>query len=328
LAQYYIVLGQSDKAVQIYQHIMNVDPSDIEARRGFTNANARSSIVKQGWGKKESVRDMLQDQGVARELEAEARVGMSVEQIHERIGEWSRRYEKNPQDFQIARRLGELYEQLTDFQTASQWYAYASSLRPEDVSLSSYAQQVARRAAGQTSAPAVPTGGVNSHAAAPAATPPAAPLPPDRAPDTSSLSVTESEIAIAKNRVENNPTDLNLRYALGQAYVQAGKFSEAIPELQRSKNSTSLRPRTLFLLAQCYQHKGIHDLAVRSYQEAVGEIVVMDELKKEALYECGLLLEKMGLTTDALDQLKLIYEYDYGYRDVAERVENAYSRQS
>jgi tetratricopeptide (TPR) repeat protein len=321
LAQYHITLGQSDQAVQVYQHIMNVDPSDIEARRGFTNANARSSIVKQGWGKKESVRDMLQDQEVARELEAEARVGMSVEQLHERIGEWSRRYEATPQDFQIARRLGELYEQLADYQTAAQWYAYSSSLRPDDVALAGYAQQVAQRAAGQ--AVATPSS-IPVTSLAPAS-PPTMVLPPATANDAGSLSPQESAIAVAKSRVENNPTDLTLRYALGQAYLQAEKYGDAIPELQRSKNSAALRTRTLCLLAQCYMHRGVDDLAVRSYQEAIGEIVIMDDLKKEALYDCGLLLEKMGRISESLDHLKQIYEYDYGYRDVADRVEKAYS---
>ena len=37
----------------------------------------------------------------------------------------------------------------------------------------------------------------------------------------------------AKRRVERNPTDLVLRYELGEKLMQAGQFTEAIPELQR-----------------------------------------------------------------------------------------------
>jgi hypothetical protein len=50
----------------------------------------------------------------------------------------------------------------------------------------------------------------------------------------------------------------------------------------------------------------------------------MDETKKELLYNVALLFEKLGNQADYLDALKQIYAVDYGYRDVAERVERSY----
>jgi hypothetical protein len=51
----------------------------------------------------------------------------------------------------------------------------------------------------------------------------------------------------------------------------------------------------------------------------------MDGTKKEVLYEKGLIHHDMGDKVAALDAFKQIYEVDYGYRDVAERVESSYS---
>jgi hypothetical protein len=50
----------------------------------------------------------------------------------------------------------------------------------------------------------------------------------------------------------------------------------------------------------------------------------MDATKKEVLYEKGLIHEEMGDKEGALDSFKQIYEVDYVYRDVAQRVEASY----
>jgi hypothetical protein len=51
----------------------------------------------------------------------------------------------------------------------------------------------------------------------------------------------------------------------------------------------------------------------------------MDKTKKEVLYELGLIHDKVASKDDALNCFKQIYEVDYGYRDVAHRVESSYS---
>ena len=52
----------------------------------------------------------------------------------------------------------------------------------------------------------------------------------------------------------------------------------------------------------------------------------MDEMKKEIVYNLGLVYERMGDVEKALACMKQIYEVDYGYRDVAQRVESSYDR--
>ena len=52
----------------------------------------------------------------------------------------------------------------------------------------------------------------------------------------------------------------------------------------------------------------------------------MDAMKKEIVYNLGLVYEQMGDAESYIAAMKQIYEADYGYRDVAERVESSYSR--
>jgi hypothetical protein len=61
-------------------------------------------------------------------------------------------------------------------------------------------------------------------------------------------------------------------------------------------------------------------------EEAAREITTMDTMKKEIVYNLGLVYEQMGEAEKSIDAMKQIYEADYGYRDVAARVESSYGR--
>jgi hypothetical protein len=68
------------------------------------------------------------------------------------------------------------------------------------------------------------------------------------------------------------------------------------------------------------------DLAAKQMNDAAKEMLIMDAVKKEIVYNLGLVYEQMGDAEKYIDAMKKIYESDYGYRDVAERVETPYGR--
>jgi hypothetical protein len=49
-------------------------------------------------------------------------------------------------------------------------------------------------------------------------------------------------------------------------------------------------------------------------------------MKKEIVYNLGLVYERMGEGEKSLTCMKQIYEADYGYKDVARRVESSYQQ--
>jgi tetratricopeptide (TPR) repeat protein len=71
----------------------------------------------------------------------------------------------------------------------------------------------------------------------------------------------------------------------------------------------------------------MNDSAVRMLQSAIKEKIVFDEEKKDLLYQLGCILEKMGKTEEAIEQFKVIYESDIGFRDVAAKVDAYYAQQ-
>jgi tetratricopeptide (TPR) repeat protein len=133
-------------------------------------------------------------------------------------------------------------------------------------------------------------------------------------------------IADAQERVARNPTDLQLRFELGENLLTAGRFREAVPELQRARQNPHARLKAMNLLGCCYNELGMLDIAVKQLEDASKEILSMDLTKKEIVYNLGLVYERMGEREKSLACMKQIYEVDYGYRDVARRVESSYAR--
>jgi tetratricopeptide (TPR) repeat protein len=98
-------------------------------------------------------------------------------------------------------------------------------------------------------------------------------------------------------------------------------------EFQKAQNNPHRRVASMNYLAQCFAQKKMYDLAARRLQEAIKEKPVFDDEKKELVYNLAGVLEKLGKKEEGFEQLKLIYEVDTGYKDVAERVEKYYSGQ-
>jgi len=115
------------------------------------------------------------------------------------------------------------------------------------------------------------------------------------------------------------------RFDLGHALYQTGDYSAAIPHLQQATRNPHIRTKVLLILARTFRAKGMFDLAIKQLADALADLHAMDNTKKEVLYEKGALHDEMGDKVSALECFKQIYEVDYGYRDVAQRVESSYA---
>ena len=133
------------------------------------------------------------------------------------------------------------------------------------------------------------------------------------------------ELEQGRKRADKYPNDLQMRFELGELYLKAGKLAEAIAEFQKAQNNPHKRIQALSYLGQCFSSRGMNDLAARTLQNAIKEKVVFDDEKKELIYSLGCVLEKMGKKEEAIEQFKLIYETDIGYKDVAAKVDAYYS---
>ena len=122
-------------------------------------------------------------------------------------------------------------------------------------------------------------------------------------------------------RVAEHPTDMALRFSLGEQYLKAGRLDEAIGEFQRSVKDPRKRIDSLGLLGECFLQKGLYDLAARQLEKALEESPGLNsERGKAVVYNLGVLREKQGDMPAAKEQFLKVYEVDVSFRDVADKV--------
>lgn len=316
LGDFYMSREIFDKASEIFGKIVEKNRSDLEATKKFKDATARGSIASQKWDSEGDWRDLLKDKDASKDLESKGRAAMTPEMLQAQADALAAEYAVNQNNLDVTKRLAATYEELEQFESALSFYEWAFHLSNNDPSLE-------KKVAGIREI-------VNkAHLDALAQFVQENPNHPDIELYKSQLAEAEKAqmdvlIAESRERVDRNPTDNELRFELGSRLFRATQYREAIQHLQQAKRSPNLRIRVMNLLGQCYENMNMTDLAASQFEEALLELPTMDEVKKELLYNLGLLYEKLSNHAKYLECLKQIYAVDYGYRDVAARVEGSY----
>ncbi len=318
LGEYYFDHDMYVEASEIYGKLREEDPADLVATKMEKDASAQQSMKTQNW--EGGMQDNLRDKEQTKTLDAGARAAMTPEMLQERVQELSAAYAANQNDLNVTKQLADCFEQLEDWTQALAYYDWAFSLSRNDPALERKVLEV-REKVGKAQLAELQKF-------------------VDENPEHPEVERVKAQIAEmqgaqgqqlleeAKQQVERNPTDAQLRFEYGKQLFAAENFTEAIPELQQAKRSPNLRIKAMLMLGKCYEGKNMFDLAVAQFEEAAKEIPGMDETKKELLYNMGLLYDKMGNREASLESLKQIYAADYGYKDVAQRVEQSYQQGS
>jgi len=320
LGQLYHQTGQSDEEVVVYNRITEIDPLDANALRLGKDASARASMSSGGWAQAESYRELIKDKDVAISLEQQGRMQLTGEALEQQIAELETRQKAEPQNVDLARKLGALCEQKDDVEAAIRWYQRAVEMTgSSDAGLVRKVSDLEMRSAERE---------ITAHEEFLAGHQKKDAIHTRKTEELQAAKKKRAEMMVdeAKTRVERNPTDLRLRFELGEHLLNAQRFRDAVPELQRARQNPNARLKAMNLLGVCYRELGMLDLAMKQFEDAAKEILTMDAMKKEIVYNLGVVYGKMGEREKSLSCMKQIYEADYGYKDVAERVESSYQQ--
>lgn len=307
------------RAVELFDRILAISPNDLAAIKGSKDAAAASSVQQGGWEKADSYRDLIKNKEEAVSLEQASRVVKSEEMIDDQIAELTAAVQAEPASIDKSRRVANLYEQKGDLDQALEWYRYVQELSSgSDPTISRKISDLQLRQINEAY-----TAREEYLAASPDD-----PEAPRYRQELEELAQQRAEFVLheAKERVDRNPTDLVAHFDLAVVLMDAGRHQEAIAHLQRARSNPSIRLKAMSRLGQCYVARGMNDLAVKTFTDAIAELPGMDPVKKDLLYNLGTVHETMGDKSKALDCFKEIYEVDYGYRDVATKVESSYSQ--
>ncbi|MCU0787848.1 MAG: tetratricopeptide repeat protein [Verrucomicrobia bacterium] len=307
--------GQTTRAESLLSDLSRQFPTDAEISQALKNLSARRTLNEGGYENladgKGSYRDILKDAEEALELEQEKRVARPEDVSARLISEYEQRLKTEPDNLKVQRSLAELYTQKNRFDEALELY--------ERLRLTEQGTDPALiRAITDTKVRWLDHQVSQLDATA-----------PDHAEQAARMAAEKLEFQLteARKRVEQLPTDLALRFELGTLLFQAGHVSEAIQEFQKAQGNPHKRIAAMSGLARCFAQRKMYDLAARTLQNALKEKPAMDEEKKDLIYLLGDVLDKTGKKDEAIEQFKLIYEVDIGYRDVAAKVDAYYAAQ-
>lgn len=313
LALHYLSRDMPQVAAEVYNDIIKIAPTDSEAIKGAKDCSARASMQKQKWDENSDMRSLMRNSAEFEEMEKASRTGLTKDQLEERRDRLILKYNEDTNNLTAVKDLAGVYEQLEDWANATAFFNWAHSLSNGDVALQNKAQQMNHRAQEAE---------MKALEEAAAQDPSNTEL--QAALESRKAARMAEQVEEAKRRVDQNPTDPQFRYDLGVALYEIGDYSGAIPHLQQATRNPHIRTKVLLLLGRTFRAKGMFDLAIKQLSDALADLHGMDNIKKEVLYDKGEIHAEMGDKNAALDCFKQIYEVDYGYRDVANRVESSY----
>lgn len=312
-----------DLAVLAGDAAVRLDPSDAGLANDVKNMSAQSSISRGGFdrtGEEGGFRSNIRDADQQRQLEEGDRISKTADTIDRLILDAEAAYRDNPDDMpklqQLVKRLLERSrpedEQrairllMKGFETTKQFRFRqdAGKIRLKQLkrALAKYKDRA------------------------------------DANPDDEKIQqeykaaqekFSDIEIGELKASVEAYPTDLVLKYMLGERYFHKREFDKAIALLQDAKGDARYRPRALALLGQAFGAMEWNDEAIATYRQALeNKGTLSDEIQLELRYGLMIALaakaesdNDLASAEEAEKLASAIAIEQFGYRDIRERRE-------
>lgn len=131
----------------------------------------------------------------------------------------------------------------------------------------------------------------------------------------------EKELAEFQLFAENYPTDLTHRHEAGKRLFMLGRFDQAIPVFQQSRQDSKLRNDATLLLGRSFLEAGFPEEAVDTLRGLIESYPIRDdERAKHMNYWYGRALEAKGDLPTAIKSYSLVTQIDFNFLDVQKRM--------
>jgi len=293
--------GDHARALQYFERALEADPRDQEALKARKNLAAETALSRSNVGNVTHSRELIKDKDRSRELERSKRMVLSEDELKAELTRLEERFAEAPSDADVMLQLAEVHEKLGDPSAALDMAERALTYRRDSFELVCKVGDLESKRIKKAVARA-DKGGQAEEAS------------------RLELELVAHEVKDYRRRVDARPGDAAMRLALAKKLLKAEDVDGALAELQRCSSEPRVRDEALFLLAQCFQKKGILDLARKEYEHALQAIDAKSDRAKEILYNLGTIAEARGDREEARSFFIRIYEIDIGYRDVAAKM--------
>jgi tetratricopeptide (TPR) repeat protein len=318
LMEIFSKVGDYDHAQRAGDAAMALDPTDGKLAAQVKNTSAQATMSRGGFeGGVQSghFRRNIKDADKQRELEEEESLAKTDETFERLINRAKTRLRDNPDDQDTLNKLARLLlERGTErdekeaynllMKASERFKSYRWKQQAGDIQM-----RVARRKLGsfREAAEAEPNDAEKQQRYKQAR-----------------KKVLDLELSEFRERVQNYPTDLKLKFELGWRLFEAGEFEEAISHLQRAKGASGIGSQARGYLARCFLNLGWITEAEDTYREAInahgaaGDRVGLDlryglmtALKRRAEEQ-----QDLEAAKEASDLAGKIAMEQFGYRDI------------
>lgn len=316
LGEAYLAARMPKQAVKVADDMLKLRPQDGDALALMRKASVAQTMDKGNWESQSSFRSKLRDESQATMLEQASKVVTSAEMTEKLIAEAKERLAAEPANLNHYRAIIDGYRRLNNPASALEFVKKARQLpsAASDATLEKLQSDLAI--------------GVIENRVKDAST--KLETSPDDAALQASLAaakkeLSEARLSDAKAYVERYPNDYAAKFTLANLLFDLGDYQTAIANYQQAQKNPKVRLAALAGMGKALKARKMFDLAVQQFTTAKSEIPVMDDLKKDIIYQLAECYEGMGKTEEAISEYKLIYSEDIGFRDVADKINAFYS---
>ena len=313
LGKLYLAMGQTKPARDCFEKVTELRPRDPTALKALKDAMALDSMSKDGWSdvaeQGGSFRDIIKDSKEAQILEQESKAVKTERDTDALIDDTKAKIEAEPENINYYRALARLYTQRQRYDDALQIIETAMGISPGDPELDKAKSSILMQRFDYEIAELNQAGDGEGAAA-------------------KEIEKAEFYFNDLQDRVRRYPNDLVLRYDWGVILFENDYIDEAVQQFQLAQKNPKFRILAQYNLGMCFKEKKQYDMAKQQFERADEGLSQMDDTKKDICYELGVVSELLGDKDGALEYFKKIYQADISYRDVAQRIEQAYSEGS
>ena len=315
LGNAYIEAGDTESAIATGGEIMKLSPGDGDAEDLMKRASVAVAMNKGKWEQSDDFRTQLKDESEAQSLEQSAKTVTDSKSLEDLIRQTYEKYEKEPENINHYRQLSDYYQRYGDLENAIAWIQEARKLDAgkSDVSL----EEKERLLTLEYFDSAIVQWEKAYHE-----------NPNDESIRKSWEESVENKKQYQKHQLESlvqrYPNEYGYRYELGLILFEEDDYDGSLPHFQLAQRNAKVRLDAILHLGRAYSRKNFNDLAIEQFNLLKNEIQVMDDRKKDAIYELGCCLESMGNKKSAIEEFKLIYSSDISFKDVADKINAFY----
>lgn len=305
---------QPDDAMRVGEAILRVDATNGEAQNLMRVASVIKTMLKDKWEKEGDFKEKIKSSEETLQREQENRLANDEDTLNHMVEREKKQIAADPQNINLYRELAQHLRALKRFSEALDYIRQARQqpLGQADTTLEKLEQDLVLADMDLRLSQLKEKLDAN-------------PGDAELSKQYDELKAEEHTFRVsnAKRMVERYPNDFNFRFVLGQLLLEDGLLDDAIAQFQLSQRNPKVRLQSLLGLGRAFIGGKKYDLAVDQLETAKRESLIMNDSKKEIIYELARAYELMNSPEKAFIEYKEIYSSDIGYKDVAAKI-NAY----